>query len=379
MSDKKTLKIFHCADLHLDSPFSGLDVAHSEAARRALRGTFTSMMLYARTNKFDIVLLSGDLFDDGYAGDETVSIMMSEFESAPDIKFVISPGNHDPYTASGVYASKKFPENVYVFTEDKLSRFSFDDIGVDVYGWAFTSDTLESSPIIGTSVRDSDRINLLCAHCDTASPISKYCPVSESDIAAFGCDYAAFGHIHRRSEPKLSGKCTWAYSGCPSGRSFDEPGVGGAYLVEISLDGERSVNWSFRPFSHCRYESEILNVSGARSQDELYSAIRDMIAEKKYDKETALRVTLEGATAAFESDIDALEKSFDGLFYIDIRDNTLPIYDSEYLEKDMTLRGELYRTLLPQMTSGTPSERRIAAMALRLGLAALSGADITEG
>ena len=149
--------------------------------------------------------------------------------------------------------------------------------------------------------------------------------------------------------------------------------------MEISLDCERSVNWSFRPFSHCRYESEILNVSGARSQDELYRAIADMIAAKKYDKETALRVTLEGATAAFESDIDALEKSLDGLFYIDIRDNTLPIYDSEYLEKDMTLRGELYRTLLPQMSQGTPSERRIAATALRLGLAALSGADITEG
>jgi len=43
------LKILHCGDLHLDSPFSGLSHDQSEARRQELRDTFTYMMNYAQT------------------------------------------------------------------------------------------------------------------------------------------------------------------------------------------------------------------------------------------------------------------------------------------------------------------------------------------
>lgn len=378
MSDKKSLKIFHCADLHLDSPFSGLDAKSSNAAKELLRGTFTSMMLYAKTNNFDIVLISGDLFDAGYASNKTVSIMMEEFAKAPNIKFVISPGNHDPYTEGSIYATKKFPDNVHIFDDDSIvQHVSFDDLGTDVYGWAFKSNSIDESLINGEFVWDKERINLLCAHCDVLNPISKYCPVSESDIAAFGCDYNALGHVHKRTEPKRVGNSVWAYSGCPSGRGFDETGIGGAYIVEIDRES-RKVDCTFRAFSHYHYEDESVLVSGAKSFDDVYCAVKNMIAQKKYDASTILRVTLEGATASFDINTDELEKRVEGLFRIIVQNNTLPVYDSAYLENDMTLMGELYRTLLPQMQNGSLRERQIAAMALRYGLTVLSGADITE-
>ena len=56
------LKLLHAADIHLDSPFSGLDSRSAEARRNELRSAFTSMMTYARKADTDLVLLSGDLF-----------------------------------------------------------------------------------------------------------------------------------------------------------------------------------------------------------------------------------------------------------------------------------------------------------------------------
>ena len=56
-------KILHIGDIHLDSPFSLFDVEKSQARRQELRGTFTSIMMYAKLKNADIVLICGDLFD----------------------------------------------------------------------------------------------------------------------------------------------------------------------------------------------------------------------------------------------------------------------------------------------------------------------------
>ena len=71
------IKILHTADIHLDSPFSLLDVKKAQARKSELRGTFTSMMLYAKTENYDIVLLPGDIFDNEYATKETMELMIS--------------------------------------------------------------------------------------------------------------------------------------------------------------------------------------------------------------------------------------------------------------------------------------------------------------
>ena len=55
---------------------------------------------------------------------------------------------------------------------------------------------------------------------------------------------------------------------------------------------------------------------------------------------------------------------------------TLPQMDGDYLERDTTLRGELYRTLLPKLTSENADERRLASRALRIGLAAIDGRSV---
>ena len=140
-------RILHIGDIHLDSPFSLFDVEKSQARRRELRGTFSSIMMYAKMKKADLVIIAGDLFDSEFVTRETMSLIVSQFASLPSCRFVITPGNHDPATAKSAYLKTKFPENVYVFNSESVERIAFDDIGVDVYGFAYTEEKYEQDPL----------------------------------------------------------------------------------------------------------------------------------------------------------------------------------------------------------------------------------------
>lgn len=380
MEQKNKVRIMHMADVHLDSPFSRLTVEQAEARRREMRGVFTSMILYAKAQKVDIVLIAGDLFDIGYAGEETVSLITKEFERASECKFVIAAGNHDPYSERSVYKLKKFPENVYIFPDAELDRFSFEDLGVDVYGWSFTSESLGENPLFGKRAEQNGNIPLLCAHCDTQSANSPYAPVNAADIERFGAAYSALGHIHRTDGlKKLRSGAVWGYSGCPEGRSYDECGAGGAYIADIerSVLDTYSVRVSFVPFSVRTYEADELDMTAIMTCDEAHERIRAHVKEKKYNDKTSLRLTLRGMISPDAGDITDISASELGLFSLEIKDETSPVYDTARFESDMTLKGAFYRVLAPMLQSEDENERARAAEALRIGFAALEGSDIT--
>ena len=119
MKDK--IKIVHMGDLHLDSPFSSLSLDKSEVRRRELRAAFTSILYYIRESKVDLALISGDLFEDGYATAETAELLCAQFASAPDCRFVIAPGNHDPFTRGSLYTAKNC-RKTFAFSRRRYCR-----------------------------------------------------------------------------------------------------------------------------------------------------------------------------------------------------------------------------------------------------------------
>ncbi len=378
-AQKKKIRIFHTGDIHLDSPFSRLDLQSAQTRRRELRGVFTSMMLYAKTHKADIVLIAGDLFDIEYAGEDTLSLIISEFEKMKECRFVISAGNHDPLSPNSVYKIKKFPDNVYIFPASELSCFSFDDIGVDVWGWSFTSKTLEKNLLRGKKAPDNGKIQLLCAHLDITNPSSADAPVSVGDIEAFGAGYSALGHIHRgEGIKKFSFGGAWGYCGAPEGRSYDETGEGGAYLADISF-GEAlpyETEVSFVKFSLRTYENESLNLTAAMTASEAKEKIEAFVKEKKYGSDTCLRLRLFGSTGVGCTGLDTISARELGLFSLEIIDSTSPTYDTEALENDMSIKGAFYRVLKDSLNCDNETERRQAAEALKIGISALDGSEI---
>lgn len=375
---KDTVRIIHMGDLHLDSPFSSLGVDKSEIRRRELRATFTSIIYYAKEVAADIVLISGDLFDDGYATAETTELICSQFASLPDCRFVIAPGNHDPYTRGSLYMSKKLPANVCVFKNEGLQRVLFEDINTEVYGWAFCSKSLTESPLAGKCVDDNGRLHLVCGHCDMSSPLSTYCPVTKDDVVHFGAHYNAFSHIHKTPEVQSENGVTWSYSGFVEGRSFDECGIGGIYFIEAKTSGDFALDIKRKNIARRRYEWEKIDVSGAVDISDVAAKIDERIKEKKYGEETLLRVTLYGSVSPSLENVARLESAVRGIFMLEIQDETSPTFDAGVLERDMTMRGELYRELLPLLESGSSEERAAASEALKMGLAALSGRNIAD-
>ena len=370
------LKILHCGDLHLDSPFSGLTYDASENRRKELRDTFTYMMNYAQTENVDLVLIAGDLFDCGFVHRDTLALLCARF-SALACPVIISPGNHDPYTAGSLYASGKLPENVHIFTEKEPSRIDLPALDVSITGYAFTSDRYEENPLDMPCPLHPKHINILLGHADLGSPFSKYAPMPLKSLEKTGFAYAALGHIHNPPKAVRVGKTTAAYCGVAEGRSFDEQGFGGARLVNIErTDHGIGVTTKRLVFSRRRYMIEQIEADGAACDEDIAKKIEERIRLQGYGQETALRVILQGAAALHYTPNTAslAERCRGELYLLEIRDMTTPIFDADYLREDKTIRGELYRVLEEKLGSADERERKTAAMALLYGLDALDGA-----
>ena len=63
------IRFIHCADIHLGSPFTGLQQKNSTIAFHAIEATkkaFITLIETAIEYHVDFVLISGDLFDSSY-------------------------------------------------------------------------------------------------------------------------------------------------------------------------------------------------------------------------------------------------------------------------------------------------------------------------
>ncbi|MBE6690474.1 MAG: hypothetical protein E7590_04240 [Ruminococcaceae bacterium] len=366
------LKILHAADLHLCSPMA-LFSPQEAAARRVRQLTaLEALFADALTLGAQMILLAGDVFDSP-CPEQGFANRFFELLAAQPVPVVIAPGNHDHYREQGVW-QREMPGNVCVFSDHVLHYFDFPALGATVYGYAFTAENMPS-PELGTAGDLlPDRTAILLAHGDLQAPLSPYAPISYAQLERSGFAYAALGHIHRPPTAMRVGGTTVSYSGFFAGRGFDEPGPGRALLVE--LEGEY-VGITPLCSTADRFEVTELDCTGAVSDAEIRARLQTMLAARRDGPHTVLRVRLVGDVGLdCDTDPTRLPQSAEGYDLLELRDGTVPIFDSGYLEKDPTLRGAYYRALLPGLTASDAETRALAATALRMGLAALSGREV---
>ncbi len=378
MEQRRPVRILHTGDIHLDSPFSRFTIEESEERRQRLRDSFSDLMALIREKNVDIALIAGDLFDSAYGTAATAALLAEEMAACPTCRFFIAPGNHDPYTPNSLYAAGRLPENVHIFESEALSSCRIPALNTVVWGWAFTKDRHEGTPLSGRTIEDQGSLNLICGHADVGVPLTRYAAISTADLSAFGAHYAAFAHRHGKTEPQKAGRCTWAYCGCLEGRSFDEPGIGGAYLITATPDeNDYDLTIERLTLSRRQYAIATVDLTGVSGKGEVAQRIKTAITQYGYDRDTALRVIFTGATDPSLSVPQHADGKAFGLYYLELLDHTTPSYDTEALKHDLSVRGELYRSLLSQLTEGEPADRQTALRALRMGLAALEGNDIS--
>ena len=266
------MRLLHTGDLHLDSAFCAYGQRDAEKQREAGRKLLRRIFDCAKRENCDMILISGDLFDSRVVTPESAELFCTLVENA-NIPVVLSPGNHDYYTDNGFYAKARarLGEAFTLFCSSELQSFDFDSLRVRVFGYAFTSAILAESPLAqARGPEDNGYLKIFCGHADLASPVSRYAPVTLNEIMSQGYDYAALGHIHNRAEFE-DGEGRVRYCGFAEGRSFDEIGEGGVWIVDLdhgecTARREILANRSF-------FVSE-LDVSDAEDGEALVSLIR---------------------------------------------------------------------------------------------------------
>ncbi len=366
------MKIIHTGDIHLDSSFTSQDVIEAQKRRNALRSAFSSLLLYARTERVDLFLICGDLFDDECVTKDTLTSITSQMADIEGCTFIITPGNHDPYSDSSPYKLMEFPKNVYIFSRPELSYIDIDGTNVRVYGSAYLSDTKDEFTSEALPILDSQKINILMHHGDIGVKGSPYNNLGASIIERSGFDYIALGHVHKGSEISKLGGTLYAYCGCLEGRDFGECGYKGAIVGSIE---KGSFDLRHVRFSSKRYEIEKADVTGSDNFTDILPSIIEKCSI--YGNDTLLRIEFSGVVSEnFIIDEALLKSSLHGISYIEIKDKTLPMLNMKSLKEDKTLAGEFYRALEEKLFSDDEEEKGTASMALKYGLRAIYGMEL---
>lgn len=367
----KTVKILHCADIHIGASESFLG-EKAKGRRYETLLTFERIVDIANSESVQLVALAGDIFDSNSSAEEFFGKVIEKIESVPHIKFIFSAGNHDPLTSHSPFIKRSLPENLFVFSgRDSVIRF--DDLSLCIYGHSFESAFLKGNESFSISP-DENYINLMVLHGDLRSDLnSEYNSVTDGFISRSGMDYIALGHIHKRTDILKSGNTYYAYSGCPEGQGFDETDTKGVYIGEI---GKGICNLEFMPVAKRMHICENIDITGIPSNSDIASFILNLLSEKYSASFTdnLYKLTLTGTAFGEELSLTEIKTRLENsVYFVKLRDLSTPSIDFEELSKEASLKGIFVKNMLKAINEASEDEKESYEKALKLGLKAFIG------
>jgi DNA repair exonuclease SbcCD nuclease subunit len=351
------LTVLHAADLHLDSPCTGLSPEQSALRRRQLRQLPARLAQLAREKQADLALLPGDLFDGQRVCPETVEALTAALRDMGCPVF-IAPGNHDFFHPRSPYAAAQWPDSVHIFSTAELTSVEVPALNCVVHGCAFTDAHREDDPLAGFTAPDDGKIHLVCVHGEVGQS-GTYAPITPASLEHCGANYVALGHIHAASGLQTAGQVPWAYPGCPEGRGFDECGEKGALVVTVG--GEVSVQ--FVPICQRQYRVQSVDVG------EFSAALP---SEPSPD---LVRLVLTGESARTPDVKFLAAQAAERFFYAEVRDETTLPQDLWARSGEDSLTGLFLRQMKARLDTAEEGDRPRLLLCARFGLAALEGGE----
>ena len=360
------LTFLHAADFHLDSPFHALPPDQAAERRQEQRQLLTRLADAARQSQADLIFLAGDLFDSQRVRPETIQALYQVLEEL-EAEVFLSPGNHDPYTARSAYARTLWPDNVHIFTEDRMQTIPFPQYGCAVHGAAFTAPEETADRVLsGFTAPDDGLVHIGLLHGELTGSDSRYRPLTTAAVAASGLHYLALGHVHGCTGVLRMGSVPYAYCGCPEGRGFDELGDKGFLAGQVSPEG---AELQFVPFARRRYRIMEVDVTDG-DPAALVSAALPAGAE-----EDIYRVVLTGSPAAPVSP-ERVQSALSGrCCALQVRDKTTARQELWDKCGEDTLRG-LFLQQLRSTCGADPQSQRLMEQAAAFGLAAIDDREV---
>lgn len=266
-------RFIHAADLHLDTPFTGMTGIPDRLRSYLQDSTFAALsglVDLAVSEEVDFIVISGDVYD---AADSSLRAQLRLKEAwerldRHGIPVYVIHGNHDPL---GSRVRLALPSNVRIFGSSlesytAVSRLNGQPVAV-VSGISYASSSVTEN-LSRYFIRSEDsslyHIALLHANVDGQEGHDAYAPCSLSELRESGYDYWALGHIHKR---QVLSEAPWVvYPGNPQGRSMKETGPKGCYLVEVDEAGRSVLH--FHELDQLRWCEIELSIEGLNTEEE---------------------------------------------------------------------------------------------------------------
>ena len=274
-------RFVHAADLHLDSPFTGIRDTQPDVGKILRQATFESydnLITLCIDREVDALLIAGDVFDGA-----THSLPgQTKFEKGLErlhkhgIRTFICHGNHDPLDSWD--AGLRIPDNVHRFDIEPSCVPVYPDSPTSpvVCGVSYPTKEVRETLLGDFPSRDSKQftIGLLHANVGGDSAHASYAPCTIEELAALGYDYWALGHVHTHAVKRQENPCV-VYSGNTQGRHPNETGARGVYVVDV--DDDHHIERKFVPVDSVRWEQLHLDIQDITSPLDLDERLAQMV------------------------------------------------------------------------------------------------------
>ncbi len=279
----------HAADIHLDSPFLGLesyDGAPVDAIRGATRRAFENLVQLALDEPVAFVLIAGDLYDGDWRDYNTGLFLTSQLARLREanIPVIVIAGNHD--AKNKMTKTLRLPNNTVLLSSKEPETKLLEDLGVAIHGQSYPTAAVmdDLSAKYPAALKDLFNIGLLHTCANGREGHERYSPCEVEQLVRRGYNYWALGHIHKREE--LSTKPPIIFSGNTQGRHAGEGERGPKGCMLVTVDDRGCARADFRALDVVRWE--ICHVKAQEDDD------ADAVLNRAEDELQALKQSADG-------------------------------------------------------------------------------------
>lgn len=371
-------RILHLADVHLDASFatSGLPPAIGTWRRGDLRAALGRTLTIARERHVDAVTIAGDLYEQDFALPDTAAFLVQHLAKLAPIRVFVAPGEHDPYANDSLYALTRWPENVSVFSQPRLSSV---ELAPHILLWGAAHPAARAGNALAGMRLPEESVNLLLLHAaDTAATASAGSVAFVANLAlveAAGFDAAFLGHVHAGQLHR--GARSWCvYPGSPDPLApAEEHAEHNAVIVTVD---NGSCTAEVISIGQWHYTTVSVDLTGCASNPEaqlrVVQALRSITIPDSDRLVCYVHVT---GIPPTDFDAAALSGQLQRKAHIVVKTSLAMPYNLEQLAREQTVRGLLVRRFQQRLSSTTDEvQRRKTLSALHIALRALDGKQV---
>lgn len=344
------IKIVHTADLHLGSACLGVPPHIGKHRRKDMMQTLTRISEVCREQLTDLLLITGDLWDERNITRPLVDFIADQFRRIPSTRVIITPGRADGTGLNSFYREYPWSENVHIFLQPQLTSFWIPHLNTRIFGRAWSP---EDAALDWQQVLDSQGCQVVIAAYGNPDSLA----IPQGVLALENLAYVALGGAHKHTA--WTGKVM--DPGCPEPLGFDNQGSFG--IIQGSV-GTESGSLEFVPFNSRQFFQLQLNTETCSSSEEVAGLIQREI-EALTPSQNLFQIHLEGQG---RWDLSEVRNLLPPCFYIDLLAKEATPYNLDALETEQQ-RGVVGKYIAAIKESQCDAE--IARRALNLGLDAL--------